>query len=114
VAADHELITLTVQEYFEGWCDADAARTGRVLHRDLVKRSRADDDGAVLTEDPVLQACAGGGGTRAADRRVTTGIADVCGDIASAVVSSGPCREYLHLVRTGDGRKIANALWLPQ
>jgi hypothetical protein len=22
--------------------------------------------------------------------------------------------EYLHLIRTGDGRKIANALWLPQ
>lgn len=24
------------------------------------------------------------------------------------------CRQYLHLIRTGDGRKIANALWLPQ
>jgi ketosteroid isomerase-like protein len=69
VAADHELIIRTVQDYFEGWCDADAARMGRALHRDLVKRSPADDDGAILTEDPMLQACAGGGGTRAADRR---------------------------------------------
>jgi hypothetical protein len=25
-----------------------------------------------------------------------------------------PGREYLHLVRTGDGWKIANALWLPR
>jgi hypothetical protein len=25
-----------------------------------------------------------------------------------------PYREYLHLIRTGDGWKIADALWLPQ
>ncbi len=39
---------------------------------------------------------------------------DVCGDIASAVVRPAPCREYLHPIRTGDGWKIADALWLPQ
>ena len=32
-------------------------------------------------------------------------------DIASALVRSEPYHEYLHLVRTGDGWKIANALW---
>ena len=35
----------------------------------------------------------------------------VCG--ASAVVRSAPCREYLHLMRTGRW-KIADALWLPR
>jgi hypothetical protein len=45
---------------------------------------------------------------------VKIGIADVCGAIASAVARPAPYQEYLHLIRTGDGRKIANALWLPR
>ncbi len=32
-------------------------------------------------------------------------------DIASVRVCSEPYYEYLHLVRTSDGWKIANALW---
>jgi hypothetical protein len=32
--------------------------------------------------------------------------------IATVVVSSGVYHEYLHLVRTRDGWKIANALWV--
>ncbi len=114
MATDQELITQTVQDYFGGWYEADVARMGRALHPDLVKRSPAEDGGAILTKELLLQACAGGEGTRAADRWVKIDIADVCGDIASAVVRPAPCREYLHLIRTGDGRKIANALWLPQ
>jgi hypothetical protein len=39
---------------------------------------------------------------------------DVCGGIASVIVRPAPHREYLHLIRTGEGWKIANALWLPQ
>ena len=42
------------------------------------------------------------------------GIADVCGAMASAVVRSAPYRGYLHLIRTGDGWKMADALWLPR
>ena len=55
MARDDELITRTVQDYFEGWHDADAARMDRALH---------------------------------------------------------PCGDYLHLIRTSDGWKIGNALWL--
>ena len=40
------------------------------------------------------------------------GIAAVCGAIASAIVRSAPYRGYLHLIRTGAGWKIADALWL--
>lgn len=65
---------------------------------------------AILTKQLMLQACAGGGGTRAAGRRAKIGIADVCG----AVVRSAPYRGYLQLITTGDGWKIADALWLPR
>ena len=112
MATDQELITQTVGDYFGGWYDADVAPMDRALHPGLARRSPAD--GAILTKELMLQACAEGEGTRAADRWVKTGIADVCGDIASAVVRSAPYREYLHLSRTGGGWKIANALWLPR
>jgi hypothetical protein len=109
-----EEITRAVLDYFEGWYNADLERMDRALHADLVKRSPAEDDGATLTKDDMLAACADGEGVRAADRWVEVDISDVCGDIASVVVRSAPYREYLHLVRTGDGWQIANALWLPQ
>ncbi len=114
MATDQELITQTVHDYFEGWYDADAARMDRALHPDLIKRSPAEDDGAILTKELMSQACAEGEGTRTAERWVKIDIADVCGDIASAVVRPAPYREYLHLIRTGGGWKIADALWLPQ
>jgi hypothetical protein len=114
MATDQELITQTVRDYCGGWSDADAARMDRALHPGLVKCSPAEDDGAILIKQLLLRACAEAGGTSAADRWVKTGIAGACGDIASAVVRSARCREYLHLIGTGDGRKIADALWLPR
>jgi hypothetical protein len=113
MATDQELISLAVRDYFEGWFDADVARMDGALHPDLVKRSPAEDGGAILTKDVMLHACAEGDGTRAIDRWLEIDIADVFGDIASAVVRSSPYREYLHLVRTGGRWKIMNALWLP-
>jgi hypothetical protein len=113
MAPDQELISLAARDYFEGWYDADIARMDRALHADLVKRSPADDDGAILTKDMMLQACAEGEGTMAVDRWLEIDIADVFCDIASVVVRSAPYREYLHLVRTTEGWKIVNALWLP-
>ena len=66
MASDEALITQTVRGYFEGWYDADVARTDRALHPDLVMPSPAGNGGAILTKDLMLQACAGGQGTRAA------------------------------------------------
>jgi Putative lumazine-binding len=114
MATDQEPITQTVQDYFGGWYDADAAPMGRALRPGMARRSPAEDDGAILTKQLMLQACAEGEGTRAADRRVKIGIADVCGAIASAVVRSAPLPGYLHPIRTGDGWKIADASWLPR
>ena len=107
MATDQELITQTVPDYFGGWYDADVARMDRALHPGLVKRSPAEDGGAILIKQLMPRACAAG-------RSVRIDIADVCGAIASAVVRSAPYREYLHLIRTGGGWKIANALWLPR
>jgi hypothetical protein len=38
-------------------------------------------------------------------------IADVGEEIASVTVLGGPYHEYVHLVRTADGWKVANAIW---
>jgi hypothetical protein len=43
--------------------------------------------------------------------KVDIRVDDVYGTIASVTVNSAPYHEYLHLVRTRAGWKIANALW---
>jgi branched-subunit amino acid ABC-type transport system permease component len=43
--------------------------------------------------------------------RIDVEVIDVHGNVATVVVRSSVYREYLHLVRTPDGWKIANALW---
>ena len=65
---------------------------------------------AIVTKQLMLQACPDGERTRPANLQVKIDIADVCGAIASAVVRAAHCREYLRLIRTGDGRKITNVL----
>jgi Putative lumazine-binding len=116
MATDQELITQSVQDYFEGWYHTDVARMDRALQPDLVKRSPAEDGGAILTKELMLQPCAEGEGegARIADRWMKIDIAYVCGGIASAVVRSAPYRKYLRLIETGDRWKIADALWLRQ
>ena len=114
---EHELITRTVLDYFEGWFDGDAARMERAVHRDLVKRWPGEDNAASLgittAERMVELTELGEGKADAADRRVDVKIEDVYDDIASVTVHSAPYHEYLHLVRTREGWKIANALWRP-
>ena len=115
--SDHELITQTTHDYFEGWFDGDVARMDRALHPDLVKRSPRDQQAVrlgVTTKERMLELTASGEGAEdGADRRLDVRLEDVHGDIASVTVRSAVYREYLHLVRTRDGWKIANALWGP-
>ena len=114
---EQELITETVLDYFEGWFDGDVTRMERALHPDLVKRSRGEDGAAKLgitTKERMLELTASGEGeSDGADRRIDIEVEDVYGEIASVTVSSAVYHEYLHLVRTRDGWKIANALWQP-
>ena len=114
MATDHEPITQAVQDCFGGWCDAHVARMDRALHPDPGQALPGRGRRVILTKELMLQACAEGEGTRTADRWVKIDIADVRGGVAGAVVRSAPYREYLHLIKTGDGWKIADALWLPQ
>jgi ketosteroid isomerase-like protein len=116
--ADEELITAAVHDYFDGWFDGDAARMERALHPDLVKRSPGPDQASslgVITAAQMIEWTGAGEGkqiaARLTDRSIEVDILDVRDDIASVRVRSEPYHEYLHLVRTRDGWKIANALW---
>ena len=112
---ERELITQTVLDYYEGWYDADIARMDRALHSDLVKRSSAREQGAVLsyiTKKQMVDMTAHGEGKGdGADRRLDIEIEDVSENIATVTVTTSVYHEYLHLVCTPDGWKIANALF---
>jgi hypothetical protein len=108
---DRELITATALDYFEGWYDGDVGRMDRALHPDLVKRQAATLD-RVTTKERMLELTAQGAGREdGVDRRLDIEILDVHEDIACVVVRSAVYYEYVHLVRTPDGWRIANALW---
>jgi ketosteroid isomerase-like protein len=110
---DQADVITTARDYFEGWFDGDAARMDRALHSNFVKR-RAGEELGIMTKERMLELTRRGGGKEdAADRtlEIEVEVEDVYGDIASATVRSAVYHEYLHLVRTRDGWKIANVLW---
>ena len=115
---EQELITQTARDYFEGWFDGDVGRMDRALHPDLVKRSLGSEQGAALgitTKERMLELTAAGEGAQdGLDRRLEITIEDVHDGIASVTVRSAVYHEYIHLVRTHGGWKIANALWCPE
>lgn len=115
---DTALIVATAHDYFHGWFDGDASRIERALHHDLVKRSYGQDQASTLsfvTADQMIAWTGEGEGVDVAsglaDRTIEVVVLDVKHGIASALVRSEPYHEYLHLVRTRDGWKVANALW---
>ena len=109
--SDRESITEVVRDYYEGWFDGDAERIGGALHDDLVKRSPAETLAATTKERMLELTAAGEGAQDAGDRRIDIRIDDIHGDIASVTVTTAAYHEYLHLVRTRTGWKIANAIW---
>lgn len=116
--SDTALIVATIHDYFDGWFDGDVSRMERALHPDLVKRSSERDHGATLsfvTAEQMITWTGEGEGVGVArglaSRSIEVEVFDVKNDIASALVRSEPYHEYVHLVRTPDGWKIANALW---
>src|SRR5215207_7028791 len=105
---DRELITAAVLDYFEGWFDGDVARMDRALHPDLVKRW----SGGTTSKARMLELTGNGEGAEdGKDRGLDIEIRDVHDDIATVTVRSAVYREYLHLLRTPDGWRIANTLW---
>jgi hypothetical protein len=115
---DEDLVVAAVHDYFDGWFDGDASRMERALHPDLVKRSPGPDQASSLgfiTAAQMVEWTGHGEGTRIAerlsDRSIEVSVLDLNDDIATVLVRSEPYHEYLHLVRTREGWKIANALW---
>ncbi len=112
---DTEAVVATALDYFEGWYEGDADRVDHALHAELVKRSVDQVRGespSVTTKERMLALASQGAGT--ADRTsdpIEVSVADIHHDIATAVVRSAQYREYLHLVRTPQGWKIAGTLW---
>jgi putative lumazine-binding protein len=111
LATERELIKAAVTDYYEGWFEGNAERMERALHPDLVKRSAGERLGITTKERMLELTAAGEGANDACDGRLELEIENVFADIASVTVRAGPYHEYLHLVRTSDGWKIANALW---
>jgi hypothetical protein len=112
-SSDAAAVVAAAFDYFEGWFDGDEARMERALHPNFVKR-RAGDELGITTKERMLELTQRGDGKEdAADRTLDVEVEDVYGDIASVTVRSAVYREYLHIVRTSDGWKIANALWRP-
>ena len=111
MSSDAAAVVATALDYFEGWFDGDETRMERALHPNFVKR-RAGEELGITTKDRMLELTRRGEGKEdAADRTLDVDVEDVYGDIASATVRSAVYHEYLHLLRTRNGWKIANALW---
>lgn len=115
---DRALIVAVAHDYFEGWFDGNVSRMERALHRDLVKRSPGQDQTGTLASVTAEQMIAWTGegegvavAASLADRTIEVDVLDVRHCIASVLVRSEPYHEYLHMVRTPDGWKIAHALW---
>ena len=109
-------IEAIARDYVEGWYDGNVERMDRALHAELVKRIPVGEDAPgqsqlrMVTKARMLQLTAEGGGA-APDVDVEILIDDVSTDIATARVVSPEYLDYLHLVKTSDGWKIANVLF---
>ena len=111
VTTEQSAVAAAATEYFEAWFDGDGDRMARILHPDFCKRRRAESLSFITREQMVEWTAAGDGVEEAKDRSLDVVILDVYGDIASVRVRSAVYYEYLHLVRTDDGWKLANALF---
>ena len=118
-SADSTAIRSVALDYVEGWYSGDAARMGRALHPELVKRIVVND---TTTRKSVLQnmgASALVNGTRHGYGKSTPKerqqkevvILDIFGNAASAKSTMADWIDYMHLAKV-DGRwVIVNVLW---
>ena len=116
---DQGPIVATVRDYWEGWFDGDRDRMTRALHPELVKRGAAIDGTsgtltAVMTAENMIGWTHEGEGiaTRPSDATYDVTVNDVYDQIATVTMRSAIYREYLQLVKTADGWRILNALYM--
>jgi Putative lumazine-binding len=119
ISSDEAPVLACTLDYFQAWFEGDSERMDRVLHAALAKRSLRQVDPASgdlrsVTKEQMVTWAAEGEGVRlgaGGEVQIDVEVVDLYGNIASVVVRSSVYREYLHLVRTDDGWRIANALW---
>lgn len=115
-AKDVAAIESVATDYIEGWYTGDTERIDRALHDDLAKRIMVVDEATgsesfrTVTKQRMMEMTASGGGEQA-DPAFEVVVDDISDDIASAHTISPEYVDYLQLVRTGDGWKIANVLF---
>lgn len=111
-AQDRADLEATARDYIDGWYSGDLERMDRSLHTELVKRTIEGESEAlrVVTRERMLELTEGGGG-KAPDAECRVIVDDVSEGIASVRVLSPDYVDYLHLVRSPVGWKIANVLF---
>ena len=103
-------IEAVAADYIEGWYHGDVARMDRALHPDLVKRTQEDDALRNVTKERMLEITAAGGGEQVNPAFEVT-VDHVSDTIATARALSPEYLDYLQLVKTPAGWKIANVLF---
>ncbi len=109
-------IEAVAADYIEGWYRGDASRMDRALHDDLVKRTTVVDaigedvSLRLVTKDRMMEMTAEGGGEDP-DSTFDVAVYDISGDIATACAVSKEYVDYLHLVKTPTGWRIANVFF---
>ena len=116
-ASDAALVEAVARDYVEGWYTGDADRIERSLHDDLVKRipvqgDRSGETGlGMVSKAQTVVLTAAGGGVDVAEPAIEIFVDDVADDIACARVACADFLDYLHLVNTPAGWKIANVIF---
>ena len=118
-AVDNKAIIATAMDYFEGWFDGNAERMARALHPNLDKRGvRTGTTGVLLSDSRTAPQMIGltrdgeGKAERPADLAIKVRVDDIHEQIATATVYSAVYIEYLQLMRTAEGWRIVNTLYM--
>jgi len=109
-------VEAVIRDYIESWYEGDPVRMERALYSELVKRTPAQGDSPgppelrEVTKERMVELTRGGGAkTPGADYEIE--VHHVYGRIASGLVRSVEYLDYVQLVETADGWKIANILF---
>jgi hypothetical protein len=116
---EKEAIIATTLDYFEGWFNGDAVRMERALHPGLNKRhvpagmTGSQLSGATTATQMIGWTRDGEGKAESpADLAIEVRVDDIYEQIATATVYSAVYIEYLQLVRTPEGWRIVNTLYM--
>lgn len=112
-----DAVRTVARDYIEGWYAGDGERMRGSLHDELVKRTPLREDDApthglrVVSKDRMVELTSSGGGSDVTDPAIEVFVDDVSVDIACARTVCADFVDYLQLVETPEGWKIANIIF---